>query len=69
MTGRWICSGVVQRGDSPVLQWILTNDYKDVPEWVESIPYSETRDCVQSILRNREMHKAIYGEVQWGRAR
>ena len=47
-------------GDSPVRQWISTNDYKDVPEWVESIPYSETRDYVQSILRNREMYKAIY---------
>ena len=41
-------------------QWISTNDYKDVPEWVESIPYSETLDYVQSILRNREMYKAIY---------
>jgi len=33
-----------------------------VPEWVESIPYSETRDYVQSILRNREMYKAIYSK-------
>jgi soluble lytic murein transglycosylase len=47
-------------GDSPVRQWISMNDYKDVPEWVESIPYSETRDYVQSILRNREMYRAIY---------
>jgi soluble lytic murein transglycosylase len=47
-------------GDSPVRQWIAANDYKDVPEWVESIPYSETRDYVQSILRNREMYRAIY---------
>ncbi len=48
-------------GDSPVRQWIAMGDYKDVPEWVESIPYSETRDYVQSILRNREMYRAIYG--------
>ena len=34
-------------GDGPVRQWIASNDYKDVPEWVESIPYSETRDYVQ----------------------
>lgn len=47
-------------GDTPVRQWISTNDYKDVAEWVESIPYSETRDYVQSIMRNREMYKAIY---------
>ena len=48
-------------GDTPVHQWIAMNDYKDIPEWVESIPYTETREYVQSILRNREMYRAIYG--------
>jgi len=48
-------------GDTPVRQWIAMNDYKDIPEWVESIPYTETREYVQSILRNREMYRAIYG--------
>ena len=47
-------------GDRPVHDWIATNDYKDIPEWVESIPYSETRDYVQGIMRNREMYHAIY---------
>jgi soluble lytic murein transglycosylase len=47
-------------GDTPVRQWLASNDYKDVPEFVESIPYSETRDYVQSILRNREMYRALY---------
>jgi len=44
-------------GDTPVRQWLASNDYKDVPEFVESIPYTE---YVQSILRNREMYKALY---------
>jgi len=47
-------------GDVPVRQWIAINNYKDIPEWVESIPYTETREYVQSILRNREMYKAVY---------
>jgi soluble lytic murein transglycosylase len=47
-------------GDTPVHQWIAVGDYKDMPEWVESIPYSETRDYVQAIIRNREMYRAIY---------
>ena len=47
-------------GDAPVRQWIASGDYKDIPEWVESIPYSETRDYVQSILRNREVYRAVY---------
>ena len=48
-------------GDTPVRQWMAAGDYKDIPEWVESIPYTETRDYVQAILRNREMYRAIYG--------
>ena len=47
-------------GDAPVRQWIASGDYKDIPEFVESIPYSETRDYVQSILRNREVYRAVY---------
>jgi soluble lytic murein transglycosylase len=35
-------------GDTPVRQWIALNDYKDIPEWVESIPYTETREYVQA---------------------
>jgi soluble lytic murein transglycosylase len=47
-------------GDTPVHRWIAENDYKDIPEWVESIPYTETREYVQAIIRNREMYRAIY---------
>jgi soluble lytic murein transglycosylase len=47
-------------GDSPVHQWMSTNNYKDIAEWVESIPYTETREYVQGILRNREVYRAVY---------
>ena len=47
-------------GDTPVRQWIASGDYKDIPEWVESIPYSETRDYVQAILRNSEIYRTVY---------
>jgi len=47
-------------GDTPVHQWMLRGDFKDVAEWVESIPYTETREYVQAILRNREMYRTLY---------
>jgi soluble lytic murein transglycosylase len=47
-------------GDAPIHQWISTNNYKDIAEWVESIPYTETREYVQGILRNREVYRAVY---------
>ena len=47
-------------GDVPIRQWLASGDYKDVPEFVESIPYSETREYVQAIMRNRELYRALY---------
>ena len=47
-------------GDVPVRQWMTTGDYKDIAEFVESIPYTETREYVQAIMRNREMYKTLY---------
>ena len=47
-------------GDTPVRQWLASNDYMDVSEFVESIPYTENREYVQAILRNREMYRQLY---------
>ena len=47
-------------GDVPVRNWMALNDYKDMPEFVESIPYTETREYVQAIMRNREMYRQLY---------
>lgn len=47
-------------GDTPVRRWMAAGDYKDIQEFVESIPYSETRGYVQAILRNREMYRTLY---------
>jgi soluble lytic murein transglycosylase len=47
-------------GDKPIRQWLASDDYKDIPEFVESIPYTETREYVQAILRNREMYHSLY---------
>ena len=51
-------------GDVPVRQWMAAGTYKDIAEFVESIPYTETREYVQAILRNREIYRALYGPAQ-----
>jgi soluble lytic murein transglycosylase len=48
-------------GDVPVRQWMAVGSYQDIAEFVESIPYTETREYVQAILRNREIYRALYG--------
>jgi len=47
-------------GDVPVRQWMAAGEYKDIAEFVESIPYTETREYVEAILRNREIYRALY---------
>ena len=47
-------------GDVPVRQWMSAGNYRDIAEFVESIPYTETREYVQAILRNREMYRLLY---------
>ena len=48
-------------GDVPVRQWMSVGEYKDIAEFVESIPYTETREYVQAIMRNRQIYNALYG--------
>ena len=46
-------------GDNRVADWQAGGPYQGIDEFVESIPFTETRGYVESILRNMEMYKAI----------
>ena len=48
-------------GMLPVTRW-NTLSAEDWVEWIEEIPYPETREYVRSVLENREMYKIISGE-------
>jgi soluble lytic murein transglycosylase len=46
-------------GDDRVREWQDTGPYQGIDEFVESIPFTETREYVEIILRNLETYKAI----------
>ncbi|MGD0548391.1 MAG: lytic transglycosylase domain-containing protein, partial [Terracidiphilus sp.] len=46
-------------GDSRVEEWQAAGPYQGIDEFVESIPFTETRGYVEGILRNMETYKAI----------
>jgi len=48
-------------GDDRVEEWQGMAKYRDVAEFVESIPFTETRDYVQAIVRNANMYRLLYG--------
>jgi len=46
-------------GDSRVLDWQAAGPYGGMDEFVESIPFTQTREYVQPILRNVEIYREI----------
>jgi soluble lytic murein transglycosylase len=46
-------------GDSRVADWQAAGPYSGIDEFVESIPFTQTREYVEAILRNEETYKAI----------
>jgi soluble lytic murein transglycosylase len=47
-------------GPNRVQQWLESGDYAEPAEFVESIPFTETREYVQAVLRNAQMYRKIY---------
>ena len=48
-------------GKSRVLRWLNWSNFQEPAEFVESIPFIETRDYVQSVLRNADVYRRLYG--------
>lgn len=47
-------------GSNRVDDWLQSGHYRDVPEFVESIPFTETREYVQAIVRNARVYQRLY---------
>jgi soluble lytic murein transglycosylase len=48
-------------GSDRVEEWMGQGPYRDSPEFVESIPFTETREYVQAIMRNANVYRQLYG--------
>jgi len=49
-------------GEDRIAAWKGERNYEEIPELVESIPFTETREYVQVVLRNTELYRMIYGQ-------
>ena len=47
-------------GPTPVRRWLERAGANDPDRFIELIPYPETRGYVRSLLRNRELYRALY---------
>ena len=48
-------------GSDRVDEWMGQGKYRDAAEFVESIPFTETREYVQAIMRNASVYRQLYG--------
>ena len=47
-------------GPNRVAEWLTWNTYREPAEFVESIPFTETRDYVQAVIRNADIYRRLY---------
>jgi len=47
-------------GPARVADWLAWANYREPAEFVENIPFTETRDYVQAVLRNAEIYRRLY---------
>jgi soluble lytic murein transglycosylase len=51
-------------GEDRVDDWRKNGNFADVEEFVESIPFTQTREYVQAIMRNAVIYKLLYSKSQ-----
>ncbi len=48
-------------GEDRVTLWQTGQKYAELPEFVESIPFSQTREYVEIVMRNAAIYRRLYG--------
>jgi soluble lytic murein transglycosylase len=47
-------------GEHRVIEWVTWGNFDEPGTFVESIPFTETREYVQSVMRNMAVYRALY---------
>jgi soluble lytic murein transglycosylase len=50
-------------GPGRVVKWLRSNQYLEPAEFIESIPITQTRIYVQSILRDADVYRRLYSSA------
>jgi soluble lytic murein transglycosylase len=48
-------------GEDHVMEWTAGQKFLETAEFVESIPFTETREYVQIVIRNADVYRQVYG--------
>ena len=50
-------------GTTPVLKWVSSRQQLPLDEWVEAIPWKETRGYVKNVISNYYVYRCLYGKA------
>jgi soluble lytic murein transglycosylase len=51
-------------GPTHARAWLTWGDFREPAEYIETVPFSETRSYVQSVLRNADVYRRLYGAAK-----
>lgn len=49
-------------GPGRVREWLAWSNYREPAEFVENIPFTETREYIQAVLRNADIYRELYAK-------
>ena len=49
-------------GLSRAHSWLSWGEFREPAEFIETVPFSETRNYIQTVLRNADVYRRLYGE-------
>jgi soluble lytic murein transglycosylase len=49
-------------GPSRARSWLSWGEFREPAEFVETVPFSETRNYIETVLRNADVYRRLYGE-------
>jgi len=59
--GRWEAAlAAYNAGPRRANEWLMWGDFRDPAEFIEAVPFSQTRNYVQIVLRNAGIYRRIY---------
>lgn len=60
-----LCAASYNAGPSSVAKWMVQRGHLPLDEWIEEIPFKETRGYVKQVLADHVIYRQLYGAKDW----